>query len=103
MGVARRVLLAIGLLILLTLLLGQYAPAQQCPKEIRAYTLIPPGWPCPIGTPFCSTSYGSCYYPHWLASGTPCACQAANGAWVSGIVSAGIGPAQQGSPQRAPR
>ena len=76
----------------------------QC-HSIPYYALIPYG-ACPLSAPTCSTSYGVCRYPPLLPrtgreglvpergandyfavrAGTPCQCQASNGAAVAGII-----------------
>ena len=61
------------------------APAQtQCP-ELPFNVLVPFTYPCPIHPRVCHTEYGYCRLPWNVQPGTPCSCQAANGAWVSGL------------------
>ena len=61
------------------------APAQtQCP-ELPFNVLVPFNYPCPIHPRVCHTDYGYCRLPWNVQPGTPCSCQAANGAWVSGL------------------
>lgn len=53
--------------------------------EAPPYKLLPPDWPYPA-VPTCGTPYGVCRYPQAWGPGTPCACLAANGVWVSGHI-----------------
>jgi hypothetical protein len=53
--------------------------------EAPPYRILPPTWPYPA-FPTCSTPYGICRFPQNVAAGTPCACLAANGVWVSGHI-----------------
>ena len=69
------------------LLLGPITPAtaQFCPETPPAfYQLLPPNYPCLL-VRTCSTDYGVCAIPVHVQPGTPCACRAANGAWIPGV------------------
>ena len=85
----RRVLRAIrgrlapGMFLLVTLITP--AAAQFCPETPPAfYQLLPPNYPCLL-VRTCSTDYGVCAIPVHVQPGTPCACRAANGAWIPGV------------------
>jgi hypothetical protein len=60
----------------------------QCP-EVPPYRLLPPNWPCPA-IPTCGTTYGVCRLPYLAVPGQPCACQAADGTWITGVCIRGI-------------
>ena len=75
----RLVLVALLLVALIT-----PAAAQQCPDTPPAfYQLLPPNYPCLL-VRTCATDYGVCAIPFTVQPGTPCACRAANGAWIPG-------------------
>jgi hypothetical protein len=59
------------------------ATAQQCPAP-PFYALLPANYPCSL-IRVCSTQWGICAIPYPVRPGTPCQCQAANGAWLPGV------------------
>lgn len=69
--------------ILLGVLVTPATSQPQCP-EPQLYVLLPHDYPCPL-IRICSTDYGICLIPFTVAPGTPCQCQAWNGAWMSGV------------------
>ena len=73
--------LLIGLV--LGVLVGPATGQQQCPDP-QLYALLPSDYPCPL-IRVCSTEQGICLIPFTVAPGTPCHCQAADGAWVPGL------------------
>jgi hypothetical protein len=61
------------------------AMGQQCPAP-PFYVLLPLNYPCSL-IRVCSTQWGICAIPYTIQPGTPCYCQAANGAWLPGVCS----------------
>ena len=55
----------------------------QCPAP-ALYALLPHNYPCRL-IRVCSTQWGICAIPYPVQPGTPCYCQAANGAWLPGV------------------
>ena len=85
-----RMAIALAFLVATLVLGGGVAPVKtfaQCP-EVPPFTLIPPSYPCPV-IPTCGTQYGVCRWPYAVSAGTPCQCQAANGAWIPGVITRG--------------
>lgn len=72
------------LTLIASLLLAGDTPAQQCP-ELPFYVLVPFNYPCYIHPRSCRTDYGLCRIDFRFKPGAPCACQAANGAWLQGV------------------
>jgi len=71
----------------LAVLAAEDSPAQtQCP-ELPFYLLVPFTYPCPIHPRVCRTDYGYCRLGTGVKPGTPCHCQASNGAWYPGTCS----------------
>ena len=60
------------------------AVAQQFP-EVPLYELLPSNYPYPLAR-VCYTQAGICDVPTYVFPGAPCACQRADGVWVSGVV-----------------
>lgn len=59
------------------------AMGQQCPTP-PFYALLPLNYPCSL-IRVCSTQWGICAIRYTVQPGTPCYCQAANGAWLPGV------------------
>jgi hypothetical protein len=60
------------------------AVAQQFP-EVPLYELLPSNYPYPLAR-VCYTQAGICDVPTYVFPGAPCACQRADGVWISGVV-----------------
>jgi hypothetical protein len=60
------------------------AAAQQFP-EVPLYELLPSNYPYPLAR-VCYTQAGICDVPTYVFPGAPCACQRADGVWISGVV-----------------
>ena len=60
------------------------AAAQQFP-EVPLYELLPSNYPYPLAR-VCYTQAGICDVPTYVFPGAPCACQRADGIWISGVV-----------------
>jgi hypothetical protein len=60
------------------------AIAQQFP-EVPLYELLPSDYPYPPAR-VCYTQAGICDVPTYVFPGAPCACQRADGVWISGVV-----------------
>ena len=60
------------------------AVAQQFP-EVPLYQLLPSTYPYPLAR-VCYTQAGICDVPTYVFPGAPCACQRADGVWISGVV-----------------
>ena len=60
------------------------AAAQQFP-EVPRYELLPSNYPYPLAR-VCYTQAGICDVPTYVFPGAPCACQRADGVWISGVV-----------------
>jgi hypothetical protein len=60
------------------------AVAQQFP-EVTLYELLPSNYPYPLAR-VCYTQAGICDVPTYVFPGAPCACQRADGVWISGVV-----------------
>ena len=60
------------------------AAAQQFP-EVPRYELLPSTYPYPLAR-VCYTQAGICDVPTYIFPGAPCACQRADGVWISGVV-----------------
>jgi hypothetical protein len=74
-----------SLILMVALLAASDSPAQeQCP-ELPFFVLVPFNYPCIIHPRVCRTDYGQCRLEAGVKPGTPCACRAANGAWIQGI------------------
>jgi hypothetical protein len=83
-GALRVIVVRAGLAgVLAAVLLTASDAEPQCP-EPRLYALLPHGYPCPL-LRVCATQWGVCAIPHPVQPGTPCSCQAANGAWLAGV------------------
>jgi hypothetical protein len=80
----RRLLSSIAVPILLSITSVVPAVAQQFP-EVPLYELLPPNYPYPLAR-VCYTQAGICDVPTYVFPGAPCACQGADGVWISGVV-----------------
>ena len=53
--------------------------------EVPLYELLPSDYPYPLAR-VCYTQAGICDVPTYVFPGAPCACQRADGVWISGVV-----------------
>jgi len=60
------------------------ATGEQFP-EVPLYELLPSNYPYPLAR-VCYTQAGICDVPTYVFPGAPCACQRADGVWISGVV-----------------
>jgi len=80
----RWLLVSIALAISLSTTAMVPAVAQQFP-EVPLYELLPSNYPYPLAR-VCYTQAGICDVPTYVFPGAPCACQRADGVWISGVV-----------------
>ena len=80
----RWLLVSIALAISLSTTAVVPAVAQQFP-EVPLYELLPSNYPYPLAR-VCYTQAGICDVPTYVFPGAPCACQRADGVWISGVV-----------------
>jgi hypothetical protein len=80
----RRLLRSIAIPISLSITAVMPAVAQQFP-EVPLYELLPSNYPYPLAR-VCYTQAGICDVPTYVFPGAPCACQRADGVWISGVV-----------------
>lgn len=80
----RWLLISIAISISLSITAVVPAATQQFP-EVPLYKLLPPNYPYPLAR-VCYTQAGICDVPTYVFPGAPCACQRADGVWISGVI-----------------
>jgi hypothetical protein len=80
----RCIAMLVGTALQLSITVVVPAAAQQFP-EVPLYELLPSNYPYPLAR-VCYTQAGICDGPTYVFPGAPCACQRADGVWISGVV-----------------